>query len=99
MLSPHNMAIGQLSQEEGISEGTLYNWRAEARGKGQLLPDAAAGAVSRHAPLGVHRRGARRPCCHDLCATRRLEAGGEMIAAFLGRIVASPVVRPALRYC
>ena len=43
MLSPHNMAIGQLSQEEGISEGTLYKWRAEARDEGQLLPDADAG--------------------------------------------------------
>ena len=43
MLSPNNMAVGQLSQEEGISEGTLYKWRAEARGKGQLLPDADAG--------------------------------------------------------
>ena len=37
------MAIGQLSQEEGISEGTLYKWRAQARGEGQLLPDSDAG--------------------------------------------------------
>ncbi|MCP3972552.1 MAG: hypothetical protein GY717_19965, partial [Rhodobacteraceae bacterium] len=29
--------------EEGISEATLHKWRAEARGKGQLLPDADAG--------------------------------------------------------
>ena len=43
MLPPHNMAIRQLSQEEGISEATLYKWRTEARGKGQLLPDAEAG--------------------------------------------------------
>ena len=43
MLPPNNMAIRQLSQEEGISEGTLHKWRAEARGKGQLLPDADAG--------------------------------------------------------
>lgn len=43
MLSPTNMAIRQLSQEEGISEGTLYKWRGEARGKGQLSPDANAG--------------------------------------------------------
>lgn len=44
MLPPNNVAIRQLSREEGISEGTLYMWRAEARGKGQLLPDADAGA-------------------------------------------------------
>ena len=43
MLPPNNMAIRQLSQEEGISEGTLHNWRAAARGKGQLMPDADAG--------------------------------------------------------
>ena len=43
MLPPNNVGIRQLSQEEGISEATLYNWRAEARGKGQLMPDADAG--------------------------------------------------------
>ena len=43
MLPPNNMAIRQLSQEEGISEATLHNWRVEARGKGQLMPNADAG--------------------------------------------------------
>ena len=43
MLSPNNMAIRQLAQEEGISAATLHKWRAQARGKGQLLPDADAG--------------------------------------------------------
>jgi len=43
MLPPNSMAIRQLSKEEGISEATLHKWRAEARGKGQLLPDAGAG--------------------------------------------------------
>jgi transposase-like protein len=43
MLPPNNMAIRQLSQDEGISEATLHKWRTEARSKGQLLPDAAAG--------------------------------------------------------
>ena len=43
MLPPANMAIRQLSQEEGGSEATLHKWRAEARGKGQLLPNADAG--------------------------------------------------------
>ena len=43
MLAPNNMAIRQLSYEEGISEAVLHKWRAEARGKGQLLPDADAG--------------------------------------------------------
>ena len=43
MLPPNNMAIRRLSQEEGISEATLHKWRAEARSKGQLLPDADAG--------------------------------------------------------
>lgn len=43
MLPPNNMSIRQLSQEEGISEATLHNWRAEARGKGRLMPNADAG--------------------------------------------------------
>ena len=42
MLPPNNMAIRQLSKEEGISEGTLHAWRTEVRNKGQLLPDANA---------------------------------------------------------
>jgi hypothetical protein len=44
MLPPNNMAIRQLSKEEGIAEATLHKWRAQARGQGQLLPDAAAGS-------------------------------------------------------
>ena len=43
MLAPNNVALLRLSQEEGISVATLHKWRAEARGKGQLLPDADAG--------------------------------------------------------
>ena len=43
MLPPNNMAIRQLSKEEGISEGTLYTWRSQERSKGQFLPTANAG--------------------------------------------------------
>jgi hypothetical protein len=43
MLPPDNVAIRKLSEDEGISEATLHKWRAIARGKGQLLPDADAG--------------------------------------------------------
>ena len=43
MLAPQKMPLRQLSREEGISEATLHKWRAQARGKGQLLPDAKAG--------------------------------------------------------
>lgn len=43
MLPPNNIAIVQLSKEEGISEATLHKWRAEARDKGQLLPGADTG--------------------------------------------------------
>mgnify|MGYP001057509507 CR=1 FL=1 len=42
MLPPNNLAIRQLSQEEGIGESTLFAWQAEARSKCQLLPDADA---------------------------------------------------------
>jgi len=44
MLPPNNMAIRQLSKEEGIAEATLHKWRSDARGQGQLLPDSAAGS-------------------------------------------------------
>jgi len=43
MLPPNNMALRQLSREEGISEATLHKWRKAARGKGRLLPDADTG--------------------------------------------------------
>jgi transposase-like protein len=43
MLPPNNVALGQLAKEEGISQATLAKWRAEARAKGQSLPDANAG--------------------------------------------------------
>ncbi len=43
MLPPNNAPLGRLSQEEGISRATLAKWRAEARAKGQFLPDAQAG--------------------------------------------------------
>ena len=43
MLVPQNMALRQLSREEGIPEAMLHEWRAQARGKGQLMADAKAG--------------------------------------------------------
>ena len=43
MLAPNNAGFRRLSQEEGISEAMLRKWRAEPRGKGQLLPGADAG--------------------------------------------------------
>ena len=43
MLPPNNMPLGRLAKEEGISVATLAKWRAEARARGQFLPDANAG--------------------------------------------------------
>ena len=39
MLPPNNKTIRELSREEGISKGTLHNWRKAARAKGRLMPD------------------------------------------------------------
>jgi len=39
MLPSENKSMAEISQEEGIAIGTLYNWRNAARQKGQLLPD------------------------------------------------------------
>ncbi len=39
MLPPNNKSIKELAKEEGISEGTLHNWRKAARGEGRLMPN------------------------------------------------------------
>lgn len=39
MLPPNNKTIKELAEEEGISEGTLHNWRKAARAEGRLLPN------------------------------------------------------------
>lgn len=38
MMTPNNQSIADLAEAEGISEGSLYNWRDKARKKGILLP-------------------------------------------------------------
>ena len=38
MLPPNNLPVRGLSQEKGISKATLHKWRAQARGKGRLIP-------------------------------------------------------------
>jgi len=39
MLPPNNKTIPEISKEEGICEGTLYNWRKAARADGRLMPN------------------------------------------------------------
>lgn len=39
LLPPHNQTIIETSQDEGISEATLYNWRNKARQQGAPVPD------------------------------------------------------------
>ncbi len=39
MLPPNNKPIPEISKEEEICEGTLYNWRKAARAEGSLMPD------------------------------------------------------------
>jgi len=41
---PHNRTIREVAAEEGISEATLYNWRKQARERGELYPDAGSEA-------------------------------------------------------
>lgn len=40
MLPPNNEAIAKISKDEGISVGTLYSWREQARSQGRLMPDS-----------------------------------------------------------
>ena len=43
MLPPYNRPLSEVAREEGISVGTLYLWRKEARRQGRLLPDGMQG--------------------------------------------------------
>ena len=47
MLAPARRALRQVSQQQGIAAATRHKWRSQARGKGQLLPDADAGHEGR----------------------------------------------------
>lgn len=42
MLPPESKTIAEIALEEGISTGTLYNWRNAARAEGRLIPDGDA---------------------------------------------------------
>ena len=35
---PYNLSVAELSEQEGISQGALYNWRKQARLKGAPMP-------------------------------------------------------------
>jgi transposase-like protein len=38
LLPPYNMSVSELAAAEGISEQTLYNWRKQAKLRGQPVP-------------------------------------------------------------
>lgn len=38
LLPPLNRSVPEVSQEEGIAQGTLYHWRDKARMKGNVVP-------------------------------------------------------------
>jgi transposase-like protein len=38
LLPPENRSIPEVAAEEGISEGTLYNWRQQAKERGTPVP-------------------------------------------------------------
>lgn len=38
MLPPHNLSIPEVSHQEGISQGCLYNWLKQARLEGKPVP-------------------------------------------------------------
>ena len=42
LLPPYNRTVAQLAREEGVSTGSIYQWRKAARAKGQLLPENSA---------------------------------------------------------
>ena len=40
LLPPHNLSPQEVAEQEGISLGSVYTWRKEARAEGCCLPDA-----------------------------------------------------------
>ncbi len=40
LLPPDAMSVAKVSEQEGISHATLFNWRNAARNEGQLMPDS-----------------------------------------------------------
>ena len=42
LLPPNNLPVTEVSQAEGISEGTLYNWLSQARDGGSAVPGSRA---------------------------------------------------------
>ncbi len=42
MAPPMSLTIPELAEQEGISSATLYNWRKQARARGQVLPSRSA---------------------------------------------------------
>jgi transposase-like protein len=38
LLPPNNKSVASVATEEGVSEQTLYNWRKQAKEKGQPVP-------------------------------------------------------------
>lgn len=39
LFPPDNRTVSEVAEEEGVSPGTLYKWRKEARARGRLVPD------------------------------------------------------------
>lgn len=38
LLPPHNLSIPEVANQEGISQGCLYNWLKQARLEGRQVP-------------------------------------------------------------
>lgn len=44
MMPPENQKVSTIAQETGMSEGTLYKWKKEAKAKGIVIPDGEPNA-------------------------------------------------------
>ncbi|WP_430623869.1 transposase [Marinimicrobium locisalis] len=42
MAPPQSLTVAEVARQEGISTGTLYNWRKAARERGAVLPSRSA---------------------------------------------------------
>ena len=55
MAPPMSMTIPELAEQEGITATTLYNWRKQARARGQVLPSRSTPVSYTHLTLPTNR--------------------------------------------
>ena len=100
MMPPNNRSITELSREIGVPEGTLHNWRKQARLKGYATPGDGKEADAKSFDGACERFGAgekRRAGRDDVIAERARRVEDEAQAIFLASVFCRPDQRERAR--